>query len=262
MRIALASLNQKWEQKTKNFIACENLIKRAVEKKVDLIIFPEMTLTGFSMNISGLAENFHSSDTLNLFKSLAKKYSINIIFGAILRHRKKITNNAILVNARGEIKLKYKKIHLFSFAFENKFFSPGNLLPIFRLRTLRLALTICYDLRFPELFGSLAKKCNLIINIANWPKSRINHWYTLLTARAIENQLFVIGVNRTGTDGNSIKYVSSSRIICPDGSNLKYTFKYRELSVFDVDVNLCSNYRKSFTTIRDRKIKLYKSLFG
>ena len=92
MRIALASLNQKWEQKTKNFIACENLIKRAVEKKVDLIIFPEMTLTGFSMNISGLAENFHSSDTLNLFKSLAKKYSINIIFGVILRHRKKITN--------------------------------------------------------------------------------------------------------------------------------------------------------------------------
>lgn len=262
MRIGLVSLNQKWEQKTKNLVECENFVKKAVEKKVDLIIFPEMTLTGFSMNTSDLAENENNSFTLDAFKALAKKHSVNIIFGIMLHHRKKVTNNAILVNAKGEIKLRYKKIQLFSFVSENNLFSAGNTLPLFKLKTLSLGLTVCYDLRFPELYRYLGRNCNLIINIANWPKIRINHWYILLKARAIENQLFIAGVNRSGVDGNRIKYVNSSRIICPDGSTLKHIFKFKSLSVYDININLCNDYRKIFPTIKDRKTKLYKSLLS
>jgi predicted amidohydrolase len=262
MRIGLVSLNQKWEQKTKNLIACENFIKKAAQKKVDLIIFPEMTLTGFSINSNGLAENENSSYTLKAFKSLAKKYSINIVFGVILRNKKKLTNNAILVSSQGNIKLRYKKIHLFSFALENNFFSPGDKLPSINLKSLRIGLTVCYDLRFPELFRALAKNCNLIINIANWPKARIHHWNTLLTARAIENQLFIAGVNRTGIDGNNIKYISSSQIISPDGAKLKQKYNLKLLSIYDINLNLCLNSRSIFPALKDRNFKFYRKLLN
>jgi predicted amidohydrolase len=125
---------------------------------------------------------------------------------------------------------------------------------------MKIGLTICYDLRFPEIHSALGKQCDLIINIANWPAKRIDHWNTLLKARAIENQLFMIGVNRIGIDDKGIEYVKSSQVINPNGELLSPVLSEVELDFFDINTEFTSKFRQTFSTTQDRKSDLYKSI--
>lgn len=107
----------------------------------------------------------------------------------------------------------------------------------------------------------MAPSCNAVVNIANWPSHRIAHWRVLLTARAIENQLFVFGVNRIGADGNNLQYEESSMVITPDGRQLKPMFEANELVVYFIDWAETECYRKVFPTIRDKRYELYQTLY-
>lgn len=258
MKIALVSLNQVWEDKSANKVLCYNFIQKAVSRQVDLVIFPEMTLTGFSMAVEKTAENFEDSETLDWFRSIAVKFSINIIFGVVFSYKNRVKNHLILLNKKGEILGNYEKIHPFSYTDENLFFVGGDELVISDFYSTKLGFTICYDLRFPELFQGLSKDCEVIINIANWPKRRIDHWRTLLKARAIENQVFMIGVNRTGIDGNNIEYEKSSLIFAPDGTMLDPDNLEYELDFYDINHEMVSEVRNIFPVKNDRKIDLYK----
>lgn len=259
MKIALVSLNQVWEDKEANLLLCENYIKKASASSTDLIIFPEMTLTGFSTNIKKTAEDENSSNTIKNFQDLAKQYGIAIHFGVVISDKNKALNKSCVIDDYGNIISMYSKIHPFSFAGEDKLFNPGNALSIVDLKGYRIGLSICYDLRFPELYSALAQESDMIINIANWPKKRIDHWNTLLKARAIENQTFLIGVNRTGVDGSNLKYKESSNIFNANGEKLDYE-RFDDMKIFDIDKNWTQLFKSKFSTFKDRNTELYKEI--
>lgn len=260
MRVALVSLNQAWENKSYNFQACRSFVQSAKAQGVELVIFPEMTLTAYSMNTVDTAEDLATSVTAELFKKLAHELQIAIVFGVVFRDGDKATNNALIVDSAGTIKGRYSKIHPFSFAGEDKVFNGGNEISYARLGQMTIGLTICYDLRFPEIYSALGKHCDLIVNIANWPARRVDHWNTLLKARAIENQIFMVGVNRTGIDGKGFEYKKSSQVISPNGELLAHVFSEEQLDIFDIDPSYISQFRQSFSTTQDRKPELYKSI--
>lgn len=260
MRVALVSLNQAWENKSDNFKACRSFVQRAKAQGAELVIFPEMTLTAYSMNTANTAEDLATSVTVNLFKELAQELQIAIVFGVVFRDGDKATNNALIVDSAGTIKGRYRKIHPFSFAGEDKVFNGGNEISYAQLGQMTIGLTICYDLRFPEIYSALGKHCDLIVNIANWPARRVDHWNALLKARAIENQIFMVGVNRTGVDGKGLEYKKSSQVINPNGELLIQVLLEDQLDVYDIDPSFISQFKKSFSTTQDRKPAIYRSI--
>ncbi|WNL12625.1 nitrilase-related carbon-nitrogen hydrolase [Aliarcobacter cryaerophilus] len=259
MKLSLVSIDQFWEDKKLNLDLCKKYIQNASSKKLDLIIFPEMTLTGFSNNISLIAEDFEKSETIKQFSNLAKEFNISIIFGVVVEDNEKALNKCLFIDNFGNILSDYSKIHPFSFSGEDKFFNPGNKLSIVEFKKFKIGLTICYDLRFPELYSSLAKECDLIINIANWPSKRVDHWNTLLKARAIENQIFVAGINRTGKDGNKLEYIESSKIFNANGEELEFE-KDKKMKIYNLSKTYTNEFKKVFNTINDRKVGFYKEI--
>lgn len=123
-----------------------------------------------------------------------------------------------------------------------------------------IGLTICYDLRFPELYSALGKQCDLIINIANWPARRIDHWHALLKARTIENQIYIVGVNRISKDGKGLEYVKSSQVVNPNGELLNPDMSEDVVDIVDIDPEYVGQFKKILSTTQDRKLTFYKSI--
>jgi predicted amidohydrolase len=263
MKIAIVSLDQAWEDKKSNLVFCEKYIDEAASYGVELIIFPEMTLTGFSNSIQLTAEDSEHSETVRKFSDLAIKFNIAVIFGVVLVNgTEKPLNKSIFIDNNGEKLGGYSKIHPFSFAGEDKIFNAGSKLSIVNFNGWNFGLTICYDLRFPELYSCLGKQCDCIINIANWPSKRVDHWNTLLKARAIENQLFIVGVNRTGIDGNNLVYVESSNIFNANGECLSHQKIDNMMKIYEIDDGWTRSFKSKFNTVDDRKIKFYKEMLS
>lgn len=260
MKIALVSLNQVWEDKIANQRKCAFFIEKASELKTELIVFPEMTLTGFSMNTKMIAENQDNSQTVDFFKNNAKAKDVSIAFGVVFAKDEKATNNMIIVNTEGAVLVSYAKIHPFSFSGESNYYSGGDKVCSCEIADSKIGLSICYDLRFPEIFQYMSQKCNLILTIANWPEKRIKHWNVLLQARAIENQCFMAGINRTGVDGNNLSYIKSTVVFDPVGEQLIPLHSFQEMDVYDINLSSIISVRDSFPVKHDRKNDFYKSL--
>ena len=218
MKIGLIQYSPKWEDKDANKEKITSILNEE-NSDVDLLIFPEMTLTGFTMQSKTYAEEIEG-ESFAYFASLAEKFECDIIAGIIEHRSGKYFNTLIHIEKNGKQKNHYHKIHPFSFSDEDKHFSAGDKPAITWLGDWKIGLSICYDLRFPELYRFYAKEnVHLIINIANWPDTRIEHWSTLLKARAIENQCFVAGVNRVGKDPK-LNYVGFSSVYDPMGKQI------------------------------------------
>jgi omega-amidase len=259
MRIALTQMNQKWEDKKGNLLTCEVLINEAKNNGVDLIIFPEMTLTGFSMNYPAVAEE-KDSNNLEKFKKLAQTNDIAIIFGLVIKDEKCGTNSAVFLSREGEVLGTYNKMHPFSIAGEDENIKGGELLCVVENLNLRIGMTICYDLRFPELYSALSRRCDLVVNIANWPAKRQDHWISLIKARSIENQIYVAGINRIGIDGKGIEYNKSSLLVNPNGDIVRPSLENEDFAIYEIDQNMVGEFRDSFSTVQDRRPNLYKLL--
>lgn len=255
MKIALVSLNQIWEDKQNNLDICKNYIEKASTIKAELIIFPEMTLTGFTMNIETNSEEKSNSFTIKSFQKLAEMSNIAIVFGLIIKENNKAKNSLYFIDERGEILESYSKIHPFSFVNEDKYFEAGNDAKAIEYKNIKFGLSICYDLRFSNLYQHYTlQNTDCIINIANWPSKRIDHWNTLLKARAIENQQFVIGVNRIGIDGNNLKYNESSAIYNANGENLIFLNQYKDMKIFNISKSYTDEFKLTFNTVQDIKV--------
>lgn len=214
MKIALCQFDMAWENKQANKEKISALMQ-ACEKKgeIDWIIFPEMTLTGFTMNTK--AAELDASD-LAFFSDFAKKYNTWVSFGGVINNN----NRLITFNRKGEKANEYSKIHQYAFGGENKYYTPGNAMTSFDLEGMTVCPTICFDLRFPYLFWEVAPKVDIFVNIAVWPARRAEHYTTLVRARATENQCYCIGVDRTGTepfDGKKLEFSGNSSIVDPLG---------------------------------------------
>lgn len=260
MKVALVSLEQKWEDKAYNLQRCVELAARAATYGADLIIYPEMTLTGFTMNTKLMAEAPEQSPTLAAFAALAKEHSIALVAGLVICNGSKLINTLVAFSNEGIEKARYAKIHPFSFVGEDRFFQAGNSLAKMQIKEFTLGFSICYDLRFPELYSALGKDCEVLVNIANWPKRRVTHWRTLLQARAIENQTYAIGVNRTGVDGNGLEYERSSTVVNANGEFVDPIVTEGDMDIYNICHQNLHDFRCGFPTRQDRLPDLYRIL--
>lgn len=262
VKVALGQIDINWEDKKSNKKTCEKYVRLAAARGTDLMVFPEMTLTGFSMDVGKIGEFYRRSDIILFFRRMASLYKINILFGLVLIIlSKKIGGNmAVVVNKTGKITSLYQKIHPFSFSGEDKHYQSGHRLAFFKINNLKFSVAICYDLRFPGMFDAIArKKPDAVVVIANWPRTRINHWKMLLPVRALDTQSYIIGVNRVGHGGGNI-YNGQSAAFDPAGRPLVKLGSDSKIAMVTLKKDLIDECRKHFTSLRDKKYSLYKSI--
>ncbi|HEY0434561.1 MAG TPA: amidohydrolase [Chitinophagaceae bacterium] len=217
-----------WENKEANLQHLEEKI-RGLAGKTQIVVLPEMFSTGFSMSAAKLAENMEG-ETIRWMKRVAAESRVIVTGSVIIEDNGSYYNRLVWALPNGEPGY-YDKRHLFAYADEHSHYSPGGRRLIASAAGWKINLLICYDLRFPvwsrqkiEDHGSdeapASPEYDVLVYVASWPKKRIEAWKTLLRARAIENQAFVIGVNRVGTDGNGIVYPGQSMVVDPAGEVL------------------------------------------
>ncbi len=261
MKVALAQLEIVWENKKENKKRCVDFMEEAKKQCVDIILFPEMTLTGFTMNTKKLSETIENSETIAFFKQKAQQYHIAICFGMIVKNEEKSENHCIVISKQGEMIADYAKIHPFSYGAEAKFYSAGEHITHYTIDDIVFSPLICYDLRFPEIFQICSEKSYVITVIANWPTPRRCHWISLLKARAIENQCYILGINRCGS-GDGLEYSGDSMIIDPYGKVVAMAKQSSQMLVVgDIDANVVAQYRKEFPLKQDRKSQLYSQMY-
>lgn len=224
LRFTLIQTALHWEDKVANLVMLENKIRSIIEP-THIVVLPEMFSTGFSMQPELLAEDMEG-DTVAWMKAMAAEQKVIMCGSVIIRDHTdagpKYFNRLLWVLPNGQIGV-YDKRHLFAFAGEDKHYTAGNKRLIASVNGWRMNLQVCYDLRFPVWARQsipTAPEYDVLIYVANWPERRSHAWKTLLTARAIENQCFVIGVNRVGEDGNGIYHSGDSMVVNPLGEVL------------------------------------------
>ncbi|MBU1678167.1 MAG: hydrolase [Bacteroidetes bacterium] len=252
MKISIIQYAPIWENPADNILKIEELLSEFRED-TDLMIFPEMTLTGFTMNSTDFAEEIDGISTM-YFLELSKRLKTNIFAGIIEKYNEKKYNSLVHFNSFGLINARYRKVHPFSLADEDANYDAGKELVITKIDNSKFGLSVCYDLRFPELYRKYAKEnVSVMINIANWPVKRIDHWRTLAKARAIENQCFFIGVNRIGSDPFN-EYNGCSCIFDPLGNEL--LLKENDEGIFNCEIDLSEvkEIREKLPFLKDMKL--------
>lgn len=258
MKIAIGQIDMGFEEKEKAMGLCSRLMAEAGERGADLVVFPEMTLTGFTMKPKEYGEEREYSKSIAFFQAEAKKNNLAVCFGMAVNRDDTSTNCAIVIDENGNLIADYEKIHLF-FGGETKRYRSGNDVQFCQVKGVTLSPFICYDLRFPEPFQIASQQSHIITVIANWPAHRRDYWMTLLKARAIENQSFVIGVNRTG-EGGKLSYTGDSMIVSPTGEVIVHAESDNGIVMAEIDPSQVDALRKKFPQKADRRPQLYQAL--
>ena len=217
LKVTLIQTDLAWEDIGANLAGFDKKIE-TITDDTHLIVLPEMFTTGFSMNPAKLAEKMSGSAVFWLQEKSALK-KVDIVGSIVAEDDGKFFNRLIWAKPDGRL-FTYDKRHLFRMLGEEKVYSAGDQNLTVELHGWKVRPFICYDLRFPVWTRNIANRFDLAIFIANWPERRSMHWKALLLARAIENQCYVIGLNRVGTDGNGLTYSGDSSIIDPAGNIL------------------------------------------
>ena len=242
-----------WEDVQANLDMLDQKIE-AIQTPTDLILLPEMFSTGFSMNPAGLAETMQGR-AVNWMMKKAKEKAADITGSLMIEEDGCYFNRLVWAKPDGRV-LAYDKKHLFRMSGEEKAYCAGNQQLTVTLKGWRIRPFICYDLRFPVWMRNSADPYDLAIVTANWPASREIQWQTLLRARAIENQSYVIGVNRIGVDGNQIEYNGYSCVIDYQG-NVHFQEVKRPLTqTASLSLATLQNYRETFPVWMDRDTEL------
>ncbi len=258
MRIALAQTEIFSKQYEKNKKTALSICNLAQAMEVRLLLFPEMSFTGFNMDThSSIAAGL---DTVPWMQKLATTGQCYLGFGWVKATKSgKAENHYSIVAPDGSLFFDMVKLHPFSYAQEDQFFEKGNALPTCEIDGTRFGCLICYDLRFPEVFSALAPKTDCILVPANWPERRKLHWCSLLTARAIENQVYVAGINCVGTQ-DGLHYSGDSRFIAPDGTILQDCRSAAGCFVCDLSAKTVAETRQAFPVQKDRRPDFYRSI--
>ncbi|QBQ42307.1 amidohydrolase [Sphingobacterium psychroaquaticum] len=237
-----------WENVEKNL---NNLSLRlsALKEKTDLIILPEMFNTGFSTNVEKCAETMNGP-TMHWMYEHAKAYGCVIAGTLTIKENDKYYNRFVWMYPDGNY-VHYDKRHLFGMVNEDEVFTAGTSRVVVELKGWRICPMVCYDLRFPVWSRNLGGAYDLLVYTASWPDKRSAHWRTLIPARAIENQAYVIGVNRVGYDGNEVYYSGGSMCISPVGDVVYYKPEDEDLYTFTLNPTELIKSREQFPFLKD-----------
>ena len=254
LNVAVVQANQIWENKTANLSNYEALLENI--SAIDLILLPEMFHTGFSMNVEQLAETMDNSMGLDWLKSTAKSKNAGIYTSLIIKENGSYFNRGVFIQPDGAMNF-YDKRKLFGLAGEGDFFKAGKTETIVAYKNWKFQLQICYDLRFPEIVrngfsSNQSANYDVILYVANWPEKRISHWKTLLAARAIENQCYVIGANRVGEDGKGLIYSGESRFIDGIGTEISLSKDKEMVQIVTLKNKELTEIRKTLPFLKDR----------
>jgi len=244
MKITLLQADIAWENKQVNYQHYESLLQN-LYGKTDVVILPEMFNTGFSMNCNDLAESMNG-ETMRWLRKTTSASGFGMIGSFIVSEKGKYFNRLVFMKPDGNY-CTYDKGHLFRMEKENMYYTKGSNPVIDSFADWNFSLQVCYDLRFPVWSRNIDNSYDILVYVANWPKSRRNVWNTLLPARAIENQSFVVGVNRIGRDGNGIDYCGDSVIIDPMGRIVAQTkMNAEEVITHKISLDELKRFREKF----------------
>lgn len=248
-----------WEDKAANHAKVLSLLDRVKPQPGSLVALPEMFATGFSMNVAGIHDT-DSRETQSFLSQTAVDYRIYLLGGVVVKDASgRGRNECVIYAPDGSEFARYTKLQPFTLGGESANYLAGESTRVFSLEEFNLATFICYDLRFPEIFRSAARRnANLYSVIACWPIAREEHWVTLLKARAIENQSYIIGVNQAGRDPK-FTYPGRSLIIHPSGDILADAGREEGWISAQIDLDELHKYRKALpflADLRDEYVKL------
>jgi omega-amidase len=251
MKIYCCQFDIQWENKKANFAKVLALLSSERLEVDSLVVLPELFATGFSMNVAQIAEQTDSI-TEQFLSDTARQYRVFILGGMAGRDKRGFgRNEAALFSPLGQFVTRYCKVHPFTLGGESKHYVPGDQIIVTPCHGFAMAPFICYDLRFPELFRfAMRRGANLFTVIANWPVMRIDHWVKLLQARAIENQAYVVGVNRCGTDPE-LTYNGRSIVVDPSGEIIADAGDGEQLMSADLNLDTVNKYRFDLPFLKD-----------
>lgn len=246
MKVVVLQTDIAWANPKENVGYLDAEIDR--HEGVDLFVMPEMFSTGFCTQPEGIAESA-DSDTLNWMKSKAKEKNCALAGSVAVEEKGRFYNRFYFVHPEGMVEW-YDKKHLFTYGGEHKRFTAGQKRLIVNYRGIRILLLVCYDLRFP-VWSRSHKDYDMILYVASWPTSRVEVWKLLLRARAIENQCYVAGVNRVGTDPYC-DYSGGTAVIDPYGKTIAECEDGKPgAAVADIDMDVLNAFRKKFPVLDD-----------
>lgn len=246
MKITILQRNIEWANPAKNVCRADEAINR--NPGSDIYVLPEMFSTGFCTTPEGIAES-DNSETLQWMKHKATAIDAAIAGSIAITKDGNFYNRFYFVKPDGSV-THYDKKHLFTFGGEHKRFTAGDKRVIVEFLGIRILLEICYDLRFP-IWARNHGDYDMILYVASWPKPRISAWSALLVARAIENQCYVAGVNRVGTDP-TCEYNGASVVIDPYGKVIASCAESQECeATATIDIDALNAFREKFPVLND-----------
>ena len=267
MKIAIVQVDTKWHDREANLARVESMVTSLAEPP-DLVCLPEMFATGFTMDVGQVAEP-PEGPTFSFLSRLARRHGV-FVQGSMPQlaaephlgtEPQRGLNVCLVFDRDGTLLSRSTKVHPFTYGGEDQHYARGGLLSVFALADLKVATPVCYDLRFPELFRhATARGCEMFILPANWPAARVHHWRSLLVARAIENQAWVLGVNRSGR-GDGIAYPGHSMVISPFGDILAEADEAEQVLCTDIDAQQVRHIRARFRFLEDARPDLFPDLF-
>lgn len=260
MKVSCIQMDMKLGCPEENFSHAVTLAEQAMAEKPDVLVFPETWNTGFfpKEDLPALCDR-DGAKVKEVFGALAARLNVNIVAGSVANLRDgKVFNTAFVFDRQGSCIASYDKTHLFTPMGEDQYFTPGDHLCRFTLDGVRCGLIICYDVRFPELTRSLTVPgLDMLFVVSQWPKVRTFHLRSLTTARAIENQMFVVCCNSCGTAGETV-YGGNSAIIDPWGETVTLAGETEQTVTAECDMSILRNIRATIPVFRDRRPTLYK----
>ena len=257
MIVAGLQLDIVWENPAENFRRTEVLVREAVDRGARVLTLPELFATGFSMRSEAMAA--HAAEARAFLADTAVGHGVWVIGGYAEPGVEQPANACGIFDPNGDEVLHYRKIHPFSLASEPEHYEAGRDLFTFEIEGVRVTPLICYDLRFPELFRATATTTDLFVVIANWPTRRAHAWRTLLAARAIDDQAWVLGVNRVG-EAEGHPHCGDTTLLDPWGEVAATLADTPGVVTGNVDAAVVRDARQRFSFLDDRRPEVYRRL--
>jgi Predicted amidohydrolase len=248
LNVALFQFNPYWEDAEANIQKLNEWMAN-VPSETDMVILPEMFLTGFSMHVDKVAQTMDGIG-VNWLKAVAQSKQLTVMGSLAINDDGQVFNRFLIATPDGEIQ-SYDKRHLFRMGKEHQYYSSGEAQHIFNNNGWKVMPLVCYDLRFPVWSRNVNLKYDLLIYVANWPESRREAFMTLLKVRAIENQCYVLAVNRVGQDPSGINYAGESVIIDPKGKLMNEPNGTEQIITGSISLGKLKSFREKFPAYLD-----------